>query len=145
MRRFLVVHGPNLNLLGLRRPEVYGRKTIQDINTLLEKYARSHDCTLQIIQSNHEGVIVEAIHGAATFTGIIINAGGYTHTSVAIRDALEAIDTPAIEVHLSNILAREEFRHKSIIAPVCVGHIAGFGWMSYILALDYFIEQRAEI
>jgi 3-dehydroquinate dehydratase-2 len=144
MQKFLVIHGPSLSLLGSRKPDIYGKKTLKDINESLKDYARSHDIVLQILQSNHEGAIVEAIHTAAGFSGIVINAGGYTHTSVAIRDALEAIGIPAIEVHLSNILAREQFRQYSMLAPVCVGQITGFGLLSYLLALEYFVELNRQ-
>lgn len=143
MRTFLVIHGPNLDLLGTREPKLYGAKTLEEINTSLETYARSRGVALEIVNSNHEGVIVEAIHTAARYSGIVINAGGYTHTSVAIRDALAAVKPRAIEVHLSNIHAREDFRQRSLLAPVCVGQIAGLGWLSYLLALEYFVQQGA--
>ena len=132
----LVLHGPNLNLLGMREPGIYGALTLDDINARLREWARGAGVELTIVQSNHEGALVDAIQGAAGWDGIVINAGGYTHTSVAIRDALAAVKAPAIEVHISNVYAREEFRHFSYIAPVCRGSIAGLGWIGYRLALE---------
>ena len=132
----LVLHGPNLNLLGMREPGIYGALTLDDINARLREWARGAGVELTIMQSNHEGALVDAIQGAAGWDGIVINAGGYTHTSVAIRDALAAVKAPAIEVHISNVYAREEFRHFSYIAPVCRGSIAGLGWIGYRLALE---------
>jgi 3-dehydroquinate dehydratase-2 len=142
MQRILVIHGPNLNLLGKRDPAQYGTKTLDEIDSHIQAYARQKGIPVMTMQSNSEGDIVDAIQKTDA-SGIIINPGGYTHTSVAIRDAIAAIGVPAIEVHLSNIQAREEFRHTSIIAPVCKGQIAGFGAASYILALEYFIQQGA--
>lgn len=136
MSSFLVLHGPNLNLLGEREPVIYGDKTLGDINQLLEQWAKKLDVEIQIHQSNYEGDLVDWIQDARTWAdGIILNAGGYTHTSVVIRDAIASINIPVIEVHLSNIFAREEFRHQSLIAPVCLGSISGLGEQSYLLAL----------
>ncbi|MCK4519330.1 MAG: type II 3-dehydroquinate dehydratase [Candidatus Omnitrophica bacterium] len=136
MCQILLIHGPNLNLLGEREPEVYGKVTIARINAELEKEAGRLNVKLKIVQSNHEGEIVDLIGKARDeFQGIIINPAAYTHTSVAIRDAISAAGIPAIEVHLSNIYAREEFRHTSLIAPVSRGQISGFGMHSYILGL----------
>lgn len=136
MANVLVLHGPNLNLLGFREPHVYGDKTLQDINEGIEDEAAKLGLTVRIVQSNHEGELVTAIQQAMDWAqAIIINPAGYTHTSVVLRDAIQAVRLPAIEVHLSNIAAREEFRHRSVIAPSCVGQISGFQWMSYILAL----------
>ncbi|RME10571.1 MAG: type II 3-dehydroquinate dehydratase [Ardenticatenia bacterium] len=132
-----VLHGPNLNLLGLREPDVYGHDTLDDINTRLRERANAAGARLTIHQSNHEGVLIDLIHAARTEAdAILINPGGFTHTSVALRDAIAAVGLPTVEVHLSNIHAREPFRHTSLIAPVCVGQISGFGWRSYLLGLD---------
>lgn len=136
MHSFLVLHGPNLNLLGEREPDVYGSMTIDDLNEILVEFGKQIEAEVQIHQSNHEGELIDLIQDARTWAdGIVLNAGGYTHTSVAIRDAIAAIDLPVIEVHLSNIFAREEFRHNSVIAPVCQGSISGLGEQSYLLAL----------
>ena len=137
----LVLHGPNLNLLGLREPDVYGRETLADINTKLEALAREQNVELRIIQSNHEGVLIDTLHDARTWAnGVLINPGAFTHYSYALRDAIAAIDKPSIEVHLSNVHKREEFRHTSVIAPVCVGQILGLGWRSYTLGLTGLIQ-----
>jgi len=137
MKKVLIIHGPNLNLLGQREPDVYGPVSMADINTKLEEKARALNMELKIVQSNHEGEIVTAIQQAMTWADcIIINPAAYTHTSVAIRDAISSINIPTIEVHLSNIYKREDFRQKSFIAPVCVGQISGFGENSYYLALE---------
>jgi 3-dehydroquinate dehydratase-2 len=136
MSKVLLIHGPNLNLLGQREPEVYGKVTIEEINKDVTKTAKDEGITIKIMQSNHEGEIVDIIGKAKdTYEGIIINPAAYTHTSVAIRDAISAAGIPAIEVHLSNIYSREEFRHTSLIAPVALGQISGFGKYSYILAV----------
>ncbi len=138
----LILNGPNLNLLGTREPDVYGHLTLQDINAHLSEFARKHDVTLRTLQSNHEGAIIDAIHEARTWAqGIIINPGGYTHTSVALRDAISAVGLPTIEVHLSNIAAREPFRHQSLVTPVCLGQISGLGWIGYRLALEALLEK----
>ncbi len=131
-----MIHGPNLQLLGRRRPSVYGKATLDGINQALTRLAKKLQVTLTFFQSNHEGQIVEEIGKArGRFQGILINPAAYTHTSVAIRDALEAVGLPVVEVHLSNIYAREEFRHHSVIAPVASGQISGFGMNSYTLGL----------
>ena len=139
--KFLVIHGPNLNLLGTREPDIYGRASLDEVNRRIIEFAGSQGVEVKVFQSNHEGEIVDAIHEARDWaSGIIINPGAYTHYSYAIRDAIAAIGLPAVEVHLSNVYAREEFRHKSVIAPVCVGQIAGFGYMGYILAIAALLE-----
>jgi len=135
MSDILIIHGPNLNQLGTREPAVYGSQTLADINAELEVKAKDLKLSLTIIQSNSEGDIVEAIQNTSC-QGIIINPAAYTHTSIAIRDAIAGTDLPVIEVHLSNVYQRESFRHHSHIAPVCVGQITGFGAKSYHLALD---------
>lgn len=140
----LVLHGPNLNLLGLREPEVYGRTTLDDINGKLNELAAGRGATLNILQSNHEGALIDAVQSArTTAAGILINPGGYTHTSVALRDAISGVALPTVEVHLSNIYKRESFRHHSYISPVAVGTVAGFGWRSYLLGLTALLDVVA--
>ncbi|MCK4356922.1 type II 3-dehydroquinate dehydratase [Candidatus Bipolaricaulota bacterium] len=142
--RVLVLHGPNLNLLGKREPGVYGHRSLSEINAALTEEATKQHVELRIVQSNHEGDLIDAIHAAIDRAdGILINAGAFTHTSVALRDALAGMNLPVVEVHLSNIYAREEFRHRSLIAPVCVGQISGFGWRSYLLGLTALIDVLA--
>lgn len=142
----LVLHGPNLNLLGKREPNLYGNLTLDEINLLLIEEASSLGVTLATLQSNHEGVLVDAIHEAwGKHQGIVINAGAYTHTSIAIRDALLGVKIPAVEVHLSNIYQRESFRHHSYIAPVAVGQISGFGADSYKLGLIAIVNYLQKL
>lgn len=141
----LVLHGPNLNLLGAREPSVYGSTTLAEIDSKLSEHARAAGYALRSRQSNHEGVMIDALHEAREWAGgVLINPGGLTHTSVALRDAIAGIGLPAVEVHLSNTQAREEFRHRSLIAPVCLGTVAGFGWRSYLLALEALIQTLNE-
>lgn len=138
MKRIVVIHGPNLNLLGQRQPEIYGSQTLEQINQLLQAEAARLDCRLEIHQSNTEGVIVDLIQKCHDHAdGIIINPGGYAHTSVAILDALLAVHLPAVEVHISNVHLREEFRQAMITARGVIGVISGFGPQSYLLALQY--------
>ena len=149
MWKIQIIHGPNLSLLGKREPGVYGSLTLGQIDERLQAYAGKRECTLQIVQSNHEGALVDAVHEAGRWAhGLVINPGAYTHYSYAIRDAIAGVGLPAIEVHLSNIHAREAFRHTSVIAPVCLGQICGFGWRSYRLGiaalLDHLVDHAGE-
>jgi len=140
--KILVIHGPNLNLLGEREPEKYGRRTLEDIDTAIKKLASEIGATVECFQSNCEGELVSKIQEVKQhFDGILINPAAYTHTSVAIRDAILAVTKPCVEVHLSNLYTREEFRHHSYIAPVCVGQISGFGLDSYLLGLKALVNH----
>jgi 3-dehydroquinate dehydratase-2 len=140
--KILILHGPNLNLLGAREPEVYGSMTLDDINNKLIELGKELGAEVTCLQSNHEGALIDALHDARTWArGVVFNPGGYTHTSVALRDAISAIQIPVIEVHLSNVYAREEFRHTSMISAVCKGKITGLGWKSYALALNVLAEN----
>lgn len=137
MKKVLVLNGPNLNMLSIREPGIYGNQTLDEINANILSYAKGLDIQCDFYQSNSEGNIIDAIHSVRqNYDGCIINAGAYTHYSYAILDAIKAVDKPFIEVHLSNVHAREEFRHTSVIAPACVGSIAGFGKNSYFLAVN---------
>ena len=133
----LVLHGPNLNLLGEREPDVYGRMTLAEIDQRLIDLGKALGVEVRTFQANGEGALIDALHAARKWArGVVFNPGGYTHTSVALRDAVAGIGIPVVEVHLSNVQAREEFRRYSMIAPACVGSIAGFGWRSYVLGLE---------
>ena len=140
MKKVLVLHGPNLNLLGVRENAIYGSTSLEEINRQLQEAGKEQNIEVRTHQSNSEGELIDALHEARAWAdGIIFNPGGYTHTSVALRDAVAAITLPVIEVHLSNISSRESFRHTSLIAPVCIGQISGFGWHSYLVALHAFV------
>lgn len=144
--KILVLHGPNLNLLGMREPEIYGSMTLGDLNTKLIEFGKERGAELKCLQSNHEGGLIEALQDAQMWAdGVVFNPGGYTHTSVALRDAITAIRIPVVEVHLSNVYAREEFRHTSMISGVCKGKIIGFGWRSYTLGLQALTEILEDV
>jgi len=145
MNIILVLHGPNLNLLGSREPEFYGNMTLAEIDQRLIDLGSKLDIEVRTLQSNYEGALIDKLHEARAWAaGILINPGGYTTTSVALRDAISALGLPAIEAHLSNVHAREEFRRHSMIAPVCLGSVAGLGWRSYTLALRALAEILGE-
>lgn len=139
--RFLILNGPNLNLLGTREPETYGSHSLADLEEMLT--GRFPDAELTFVQSNHEGKLIDALHQAhsQSFDGVVFNPGGYTHTSVALRDAIAAIDPPVVEVHISNTSAREDFRHRSLTAAACAGQIAGLGLHGYALALEFLARS----
>ena len=140
--KILILHGANLNLLGTREPEVYGSLTLESLNEKLIAEGQKMSVEITCQQSNHEGTLIDALHSANEWAdGVVFNPAGYTHTSVALRDAIASIEIPVVEVHISNVYAREEFRHKSLVSAVCVGKISGFGWMSYKLALEALVEM----
>ena len=137
MTKILLLHGPNLNLLDTREPELYGSTTMADVNSRVTAAAAQRNVEVRTFQSNHEGALVDALHDARTWAdGVIFNPGAYTHTSIALRDAIAGTGLAVVEVHLSNVHVREAFRHKSMLAPACVGQISGFGWRSYLLGLE---------
>ena len=140
--KFLILNGPNLNLLGSREPGIYGSTGYEALCTMLKDKAAAMGAEADCIQSNHEGALIDAIHGAVgNYDAIIMNPGAFTHYSYAILDALKAVNVPCIEVHISNVHQREEFRHKSVTAPACVGQICGLGTFGYVAAMTYFMEQ----
>ncbi len=142
MSRFLVLNGPNLDMLGMRKPEVYGRKTLADIEALVRDRAGELGVEVEFAQSNHEGELIDRIHAArGVMDGLVLNAGGLAHTSVVLRDAVEASEVPMVEVHLTNVHARESFRHRLLLAPIAIGVIAGLGPMGYVFALDALAEN----
>lgn len=146
MESYLVLNGPNLNLLGTREPGIYGAKTLADVEAECASLGDTLGVTVRCAQSNHEGALVDEIHAArGVCAGIVLNAGAYTHTSIALRDAISGVGVPVIEVHVSNVHARETFRHHSMIAPVCLGVIAGLGTAGYTLALQALVERAKAV
>ena len=142
--RIMVINGPNLNMLGVREPDVYGKKDYNALENYLEEYGNARNCEVIVLQSNGEGEIIDYIHHAlGSADAIIINPGAYTHYSYAIYDALKAVGLPTVEVHISNVHQRDEFRHKSVTAPACIGQICGLGFRGYTLAMDYLMEEES--
>ncbi len=142
MTAILVLHGPNLNLLGTREPKVYGSMMLAEIDEKLVEIGKSRGVEVRTFQSNHEGALIDALHDARKWaSGVVFNPGGYTHTSIALRDAISAIGIPVVEVHISNVYNRESFRQSSLLSPVCLGKVTGFGWRSYVLGMRGLIEH----
>lgn len=141
--RFLILNGPNLNLLGKREPGIYGAENYEYLCRMVKDFAAAHDSTADCVQSNHEGALIDAIHAAeGAYDAIVMNPGAYTHYSYAILDALKAVKVPCIEVHISNVHQREEFRHRSVTAPACVGQVCGLGLYGYLAAMGYFLREK---
>lgn len=140
--KLLIMNGPNLNLLGQREPGIYGAENYECLCELVKAHGAAHGAQVDCFQSNHEGALIDAIHAAnGVYDAIVFNPGAYTHYSYALHDALKAVQVPCVEVHISNVHQREEFRHKSVTAPACVGQICGLGLKGYLLAMDYFLEE----
>ncbi len=145
MKKLLVINGPNLNLLGEREPGIYGGQSYSALNAMIMDKADELNIQCDIFQSNHEGAIIDKLHSARKeYNGVVLNAGAYTHYSYAIRDAISAIRIPVVEVHISNVFARDEFRKNSVIGPVCMGSISGFGFASYLMAIDALVKYSQE-
>ena len=143
--RILVLQGPNLNLLGTRETNVYGDLALEKIHELVQAHAARRQVVVELFQSNHEGELIDRLHAARDdVDGVVFNAGAYTHSSLALRDAISAVGLPVVEVHLSNVYAREAFRHHSLLAPVCIGVVAGFGWRSYTLGIDALLGHTGQ-
>ena len=141
-KHLLLLHGPNLNMLGSRQPDVYGRMTLDEVNEAVKRHLEPYAVDIRIQQSNHEGDLVDMLHAGRHWAdGLVFNPGAYAHTSIALRDAIASIELPVVEVHLSNVHGREAFRHHSMLAGVCLGQIAGFGWHSYILGVDALLRR----